>query len=193
VRIPGRRAPPAAASAASAAAARRLRAEMRRRPLRPRPRVRRGGGRVLARVELAPGVPRAPAADGERRELVQRRRPRPRRGAVVAAAPPAAARAPRPAASAPFHPRRDRGGPPAVSTADRRPVYRRSVHRSSRGRRLRLARPMQPWSSKASGGVQRHRGVSGLKARDPGRRDAPGEVLKDRRSPRERGRMGTSV
>jgi len=32
-----------------------------------------------------------------------------------------------------------------------------------------------------------------LKARDPGRRDAPGRVLKDRRSPRERGRMGTSV
>ena len=26
-----------------------------------------------------------------------------------------------------------------------------------------------------------------------GRRDAPGKVLKDRRSPRRRGRMGTSV
>eukprot|EP00982_Pelagococcus_subviridis_P015589 31412-Pelagococcus_subviridis.AAC.17 len=37
------------------------------------------------------------------------------------------------------------------------------------------------------------RGVSGLKARDPGRRDAPGKVLKDRRSPRQRGRTGTSV
>ena len=38
-------------------------------------------------------------------------------------------------------------------------------------------------------GVERRRGVSGLKARDPGRRDAPGEkVLKDRRSPRRRGR-----
>ena len=36
--------------------------------------------------------------------------------------------------------------------------------------------------------------MSGLKASDDGRRDAPGEkVLKDRRSPRERGRMGTSV
>eukprot|EP00982_Pelagococcus_subviridis_P011743 31116-Pelagococcus_subviridis.AAC.2 len=36
--------------------------------------------------------------------------------------------------------------------------------------------------------------ASGLKARDPGRRDAPGEkVLKDRRSPRERGRVGTGV
>eukprot|EP00982_Pelagococcus_subviridis_P001631 12979-Pelagococcus_subviridis.AAC.1 len=32
----------------------------------------------------------------------------------------------------------------------------------------------------------------GLNARD-GRRDAPGKVLKDRRSPRRRGRMGTSV
>ena len=32
-----------------------------------------------------------------------------------------------------------------------------------------------------------------MKARDPGRRDAPGKVLKDRRSPRRRGRMGTSV
>ena len=43
-------------------------------------------------------------------------------------------------------------------------------------------------------GVERRRGVSGLKARDPGRRETTGEkVLKDRRSPRERGRMGTSV
>eukprot|EP00982_Pelagococcus_subviridis_P007730 30718-Pelagococcus_subviridis.AAC.3 len=41
-------------------------------------------------------------------------------------------------------------------------------------------------------GVERRRGVSGLKARDE-RRDAPGEkVLKDRRSPRRRGRTGTS-
>jgi len=48
------------------------------------------------------------------------------------------------------------------------------------------------WSSKASGGVQRHRG-RGLKARGDGRRDTPGKVLKDRRSPRQRGRMGTSV
>jgi len=32
-----------------------------------------------------------------------------------------------------------------------------------------------------------------LNARDPGRRDTPGKVLKDRRSPRERGRVGTSV
>jgi len=32
-----------------------------------------------------------------------------------------------------------------------------------------------------------------LKARDPGRREMPRKVLKDRRSPRRRGRMGTSV
>ena len=47
------------------------------------------------------------------------------------------------------------------------------------------------WSSKASDGVQRRRG-RGLKPRGA-RRDAPGKVLKDRRSPRERGRMGTGV
>ena len=42
-------------------------------------------------------------------------------------------------------------------------------------------------------GVERRRGVSGLKARDPGRRETTAKVLEDRRSPRERGRMGTSV
>eukprot|EP00982_Pelagococcus_subviridis_P009778 30943-Pelagococcus_subviridis.AAC.17 len=47
------------------------------------------------------------------------------------------------------------------------------------------------WSSKASGGVERRRG-RGLKARDE-RRDATGKVLKDRRPPRRRGRMGTSA
>ena len=47
------------------------------------------------------------------------------------------------------------------------------------------------WSSKASDGVERRRG-RGLKARC-GRRDAPAKVLKERRSPRRRGRMGTSV
>eukprot|EP00982_Pelagococcus_subviridis_P005637 29750-Pelagococcus_subviridis.AAC.2 len=41
-------------------------------------------------------------------------------------------------------------------------------------------------------GVERRRGRR-MKARDPGRRDATGKVLKERRSPRERGRMGTSV
>jgi hypothetical protein len=40
-------------------------------------------------------------------------------------------------------------------------------------------------------GVERHRG-RGLKARG-GRRDTPGKVLKESRSPRQRGRMGTSV
>ena len=42
-------------------------------------------------------------------------------------------------------------------------------------------------------GVERRRGVSGLKPWDPGRRETTGKVLKDRRSPRERGRTGTSV
>ena len=32
-----------------------------------------------------------------------------------------------------------------------------------------------------------------MKARDPGRRDTPGKVLQERRSLRERGRMGNSV
>jgi hypothetical protein len=41
-------------------------------------------------------------------------------------------------------------------------------------------------------GVERRRG-RGLKAWDPGRRDAPGKVLKERRPPRGRGRMGTSA
>eukprot|EP00982_Pelagococcus_subviridis_P017297 31529-Pelagococcus_subviridis.AAC.19 len=50
---------------------------------------------------------------------------------------------------------------------------------------------MSGWSSKASIGVQRRRG-RGLKA-GGGRRESPAKVLKDRRSPRERGRMGTSV
>ena len=41
-------------------------------------------------------------------------------------------------------------------------------------------------------GVERRRGVSGSKTRG-GRRDTREKVLKERRSPRERGRMGTSV
>eukprot|EP00982_Pelagococcus_subviridis_P010127 30970-Pelagococcus_subviridis.AAC.5 len=54
----------------------------------------------------------------------------------------------------------------------------------------------QGWSSKAS--EAEFKGVevcaSGLKPRDPGRRDAPGEkVLEDRRSPRRRGRTGTGA
>jgi len=49
------------------------------------------------------------------------------------------------------------------------------------------------WSSKASDGVERRRSVSGLKAGD-GRRETTGEkVLKDRRSPRRRGRVGTGM
>ena len=44
------------------------------------------------------------------------------------------------------------------------------------------------WSSKASDGVERRRG-RGLKPWG-GRRETPAKVLKDRRSPRRRGRMG---
>jgi hypothetical protein len=47
------------------------------------------------------------------------------------------------------------------------------------------------WRSKASVGVERRRG-RGLKP-EAWRRDAPGKVLKDRRSHRQRGRMGTGV
>ena len=47
------------------------------------------------------------------------------------------------------------------------------------------------WSSKASVGVERRRGRV-LKPRG-GRRETTAKVLKDRRSPRERSRMGTSV
>ncbi|EEH52127.1 uncharacterized protein MICPUCDRAFT_65704 [Micromonas pusilla CCMP1545] len=47
------------------------------------------------------------------------------------------------------------------------------------------------WSSKASGGAERRRGRA-LKARG-GRRETTAKVLKDRRPPRRRGRMGTSV
>ena len=65
-----------------------------------------------------------------------------------------------------------------------------SCHRR-RGLRVVPYERMSGWSSKASVGVERRRGRR-LKARD-GRRDAPGKVLKDRRSPRRRGRMGTSV
>eukprot|EP00982_Pelagococcus_subviridis_P014431 31330-Pelagococcus_subviridis.AAC.12 len=44
------------------------------------------------------------------------------------------------------------------------------------------------------GGVERRRGVSGLMKARGTRRETPGEkVLKDRRSPRRRGRTGTSV
>eukprot|EP00982_Pelagococcus_subviridis_P015879 31435-Pelagococcus_subviridis.AAC.3 len=48
-------------------------------------------------------------------------------------------------------------------------------------------------SKGVGGGVERRRDVSGLKPRGSGRRDAPAKVLKDRRSPRQRGRMGTST
>ena len=77
------------------------------------------------------------------------------------------------------------------------PAVRGGVDDASRVRALDVSEGNCPyertsgWSSKASGEVERRRG-RGLKARG-GRRDAPGKVLKDRRSQRRRGRMGTGV
>eukprot|EP00982_Pelagococcus_subviridis_P010306 30985-Pelagococcus_subviridis.AAC.3 len=68
--------------------------------------------------------------------------------------------------------------------------------RADCGSRVRTKRRTSGRSSKASEAELKglRRGVSGLKARDPGRRESPGEkVLKDRRSPRRRGRVGTGV
>ena len=61
------------------------------------------------------------------------------------------------------------------------------------GRALRVVpyKATSGWRSKASVGFERHR-WRGLKAGD-GRRETRDKVLKDRRSPRRRGRMGTSV
>ena len=69
----------------------------------------------------------------------------------------------------------------------------RRRQREALAERLRVVpyERMSGWSSKASVGVERRR-CRGLNTRG-GRRDAPAKVLKDRRSPRERGRMGTSV
>jgi hypothetical protein len=67
-----------------------------------------------------------------------------------------------------------------------------SIDRSSEKQiRAVLYKRMSGWSSKASVGVERRRGRV-LKARG-GRRETTGKVLKERRSPRDRGRMGTSV
>ena len=78
-----------------------------------------------------------------------------------------------PAPAAPAERRRDRRGPAGVSI----PPLRVDVGVEFKGVRR---------------GVERRRG-RGLNARDPGRRDATAKVLKDRRSPRERDRMGTGV
>jgi hypothetical protein len=74
---------------------------------------------------------------------------------------------------------------------------RRATQRTRRrlvDARLRVVpyKAMAGWSSKASDGVERRRG-RGLKAARGGRRETTAKVLKDRRSPRRRGRMGTSV
>ena len=79
----------------------------------------------------------------------------------------------------------------SVAVASSAATARRSRAVSSFCSVAYLLRVVQRRSSKASVDVERHRG-RGLKARC-GRRESPGKVLKERRSPRERGRMGTSA
>jgi hypothetical protein len=77
-------------------------------------------------------------------------------------------------------------------TVARRRVLKRGERRDELTRAVPSFKATSGWSSKASDlGVERRRG-RGLKARR-GRRETTGKVLKDRRSPRRRGRMGTSV
>ena len=73
----------------------------------------------------------------------------------------------------------------------RLPRARKAGHRELDARSLGANEDGPAWSSKASVGVERRRG-RGLKPRR-GRRETTGKVLKERRSPRRRGRMGTSV
>jgi len=83
---------------------------------------------------------------------------------------------------------------------DSRLLSRRAQRRDLRGV-LRVEGPCEATNvgvefKGVRSGVERRRGVSGLKAaRGDGRRDAPEDKVlnKDRRSPRQRGRMGTSV
>eukprot|EP00982_Pelagococcus_subviridis_P005749 29820-Pelagococcus_subviridis.AAC.1 len=83
---------------------------------------------------------------------------------------------------------------PAIASRKFASVFRvrpMTTFRRSEGRSVRANVGVE--LKRVRSGVERRRGVSGLKARG-GRRDTPGsKVLKDRRSPRERGRMGTSV
>jgi hypothetical protein len=91
-----------------------------------------------------------------------------------------------------------RGALPQVLELERLPLdpYGRRALRPPPGGVAGVLQPvarasLSGWSSKASDGVERRRGRV-LKARDE-RRDAQGKVLKKRRSPRRRDRMGTSV
>jgi len=113
-------------------------------------------------------------------------------------------RTPRPLPQPPTS-RRRRHRPPPRRRRRRRRSSRTSRPRrgtdttTPRRRRKTLTRVVpyeatSGWSSKASDGVERRRCVSGLKAaRGGGEKRARAKVLKERRSPRERARMGTSV
>ena len=140
-----------------------------RSPTAPRARARRRRGRIRRRSE-PPAARRWRHRHRHRRRRISRRDAR-ARDAVVPRLP---------------HPRQLASGVrapdvrvPAV-VARRRAVISAVLYKRTSG-----------WSCKASVGVERHR-ARGLKATG-GRRDAPGKVLKDRRSPRRRGRVGTSV
>eukprot|EP00982_Pelagococcus_subviridis_P006879 30306-Pelagococcus_subviridis.AAC.9 len=142
------------------------------------------GGSFTARTR-----PRPPAARGSRPRSSSTRACRPwdRRGASLRATKKSLRRRRRRRRPPPPQPRRRLPAPSRSTRTDPR-----TAARSSSSPRSRSA--TSGWSSKASVEVERRRGVSGSKPRDPGRKDTPGEkVLKKRRSPRERGRTGTSL
>jgi len=86
--------------------------------------------------------------------------------------------------------RNPRSCPSTAPPRSRPNPTRRTRRRASSGRSIRANVGVEFIGVRS--GVER-RGGRGLKARDPGRRDTTGKVLKDRRSPRRRGRTGTSV
>ena len=122
--------------------------------------------------DIPPRVPLAPQPRVLARVPARARAQNPR---VLARAPVAAARG-RARGRANFRRRRANFRPPP---------------REDRRLRAVLYERTSGWSSKASVEVERRRGWV-LKARG-GRRDTTGKVLKERRSPSRRGRMGTSV
>eukprot|EP00982_Pelagococcus_subviridis_P004033 29026-Pelagococcus_subviridis.AAC.19 len=79
---------------------------------------------------------------------------------------------------------------PPLAVRDR-PIDVHLVQQQLHDLRVVPYKAISGWSSKASAGVERRRGRA-LKA-SGGRRCTTAKVLKDRRSPRERGRMGTSI
>ena len=86
--------------------------------------------------------------------------------------------------------RNPRSCPSTAPPRSRPNPTRRTRRRASSGRSIRANVGVEFIGVRS--GVER-RGGRGLKARDPGRRDTTGKVLKKRRSPRRRGRTGTSV